>query len=91
MVTCPDLTAPPFGLAAPGLGGASAVADVGGVNNMEYVANTNKFHFDLEEVSQACGLPAALYVPWVVTLTCSVALEQPLHIQIVPVAKTTVS
>jgi hypothetical protein len=34
-------------LGCKGFGGNTAIADVGGVNNMEYVANNNKFHFDM--------------------------------------------
>jgi hypothetical protein len=60
VVKCPDLTQAPFHLAAAGLGGDTAIADVGGVNNMEYVANNNKFHFDLEHVAKASGIPTAL-------------------------------
>ena len=34
VVECPDLTAAPFGLAAPGLCGDARIADVGGVPNL---------------------------------------------------------
>jgi len=55
---CPDLTRPPFTLAAPGLGGRAAIADVGGQLNMHYKANNNKYHFDISELSKKMnGLP----------------------------------
>lgn len=44
VVTCPDLTAPPFGLVAPGLGGTPRLADVGGVPNLTPVPQTNKVY-----------------------------------------------
>jgi len=54
---CPDLSKPPYLLAASGINGRTAIADVGGVNNMEFIANNNKFHFDIKEISRNIGLP----------------------------------
>jgi len=54
---CPDLTREPFKLAAPGLSGKTAIADVGGQKNMHYLANHNKYHFDIKELSRNIGLP----------------------------------
>lgn len=44
---CPDLTQAPYGLAAPGLGGSPVLVDVGGVMNLQYVANRDNAHFDI--------------------------------------------
>jgi hypothetical protein len=57
VVNCPDLTKSPFKCASAGLGGHNAVADVGGVKNMEFLANNNKYHWDLNELSRVVGLP----------------------------------
>lgn len=54
---CPNLTEAPFKLAGAGLGGKSAIADVGGVNNMEYVANNNKFHFNIDKICESVEIP----------------------------------
>jgi len=55
--SCPDLTQPPYSLASPGFGGRTAIADIGGVLNVEYLQNTNKYHFDLHQISEKTKLP----------------------------------
>jgi len=57
IVTCPDLTKEPFKCAAPGLSGKNAIADVGGVKNMEFKVNNDKYHFDFKELSAIVGIP----------------------------------
>jgi hypothetical protein len=54
---CPDLTKEPFKLAASGLNGKTAIADVGGVKNMHYNENNNKYHFDIKDLNSSIGLP----------------------------------
>jgi len=54
---CPDLTKMPFKLAGAGLNGNTAVADVGGVINMEFLSLNNKYHYDVKELSKEVGLP----------------------------------
>jgi len=54
---CPDLTHPPYSLASPGLGGRSAIADIGGVLNMEFLKNNNIFHYDLNQIAKTTNLP----------------------------------
>lgn len=58
MAACPDLTQAPYGLAAPGLGGRPVLVDVGGVMNLQYVANRQNAHFDIgasPRVVARCG------------------------------------
>jgi len=62
VVPCPDLSQPPFNLAGEGLGGSTGIADVGGVMNMEYVANHNKYHWDLKTLSGRIGTPNAFWI-----------------------------
>jgi hypothetical protein len=58
VVPCPDLTKTPFKCASSGLCGSTAIADVGGTQNMHYVANHNKYHFEIKELSKIMtGLP----------------------------------
>jgi len=57
VINCPDLTKTPYKLASSGLGGKTAIADVGGVKNMEFLVNNNKFHFDIKDMSSTMGLP----------------------------------
>jgi len=40
----------------------TAIADVGGVANMGYVANNNKFHWELEEISSMVEIPGAFCI-----------------------------
>lgn len=47
VAACPDLTQAPYGLAASGLGGRPVLVDVGGVMNLQYVANRQNAHFDI--------------------------------------------
>lgn len=49
VAACPDLTQAPYGLAASGLGGRPVLVDVGGVMNLQYVANRQNAHFDIGE------------------------------------------
>ena len=55
VVDCPDLTAAPWKLALPGLGGEPCVADVGGVPNLIPTPNVEK-QYNLDTVAELCGL-----------------------------------
>uniref|UniRef100_A0A6B2LBM0 DUF1907 domain-containing protein n=1 Tax=Arcella intermedia TaxID=1963864 RepID=A0A6B2LBM0_9EUKA len=54
---CPDLKSPPFSLACSGFGGKTGLVDIGGVYNVEFVANHNKFHWDLTDITNVTNLP----------------------------------
>ncbi|XP_078588340.1 ester hydrolase C11orf54 homolog [Branchiostoma floridae x Branchiostoma japonicum] len=58
VVDCPDLTQPPFTLAAPGLCGSPRVADVGGVPYLIPSPQLDK-KFNLEQVAGQVDLPGA--------------------------------
>jgi hypothetical protein len=51
VIDCPDLTKPPFRLCFPGLGGKTAIADVGGPNNINYKEN-HLTTFKLKELAE---------------------------------------
>jgi len=53
VVQCPELGSL---LGCSGFGGKSAIVDVGGVNNMEYVDNNNKYHFDMKSIADQVGI-----------------------------------
>ena len=55
IVECPDLTAAPFGLAAPGIGGATRIADVGGVPNLTPKPKPEKV-YSLPRIMEMTGL-----------------------------------
>jgi hypothetical protein len=61
IVDCPNLTAPPFYLAAPGFGGSPKLVDVGGVPNLAPIVNKNKI-YDLAKVTKACKSPNAFVI-----------------------------
>jgi len=52
VIKCPELNE----IGCSGFGGNSCIVDVGGVNNMEYVVNTNKFHFDMKNIAEQVGI-----------------------------------
>lgn len=58
VVDCPDLTRPPWNLAAPGLGGSPRLLDIGGTGYLLPLADTTKL-FDLGEMASLVGLPGA--------------------------------
>ncbi|XP_004364337.1 ester hydrolase C11 [Capsaspora owczarzaki ATCC 30864] len=58
---CPDLTAAPYHLAAPGINGSPRLADVGGVPYLIPTANRNVL-FDLQEVATKVDLPGAFFI-----------------------------
>jgi len=58
VVDSPDLTKDPWSLAAKGLGGKPRIADVGGVDNLNYCENRDStFHY--EDIAKTVGLPNA--------------------------------
>ena len=61
VVSCPDLTQAPYGLAAPGLCGSPRVADVGGVPYLMPKVHLEKI-YDLPAVAQSIELPDAFIV-----------------------------
>ncbi|XP_003385232.1 PREDICTED: ester hydrolase C11orf54 homolog [Amphimedon queenslandica] len=56
VVDCPDLTSSPWQLAAPGLGGAPRLLDVGGVPYLMPLIQREKV-YDLAQVASLAGLP----------------------------------
>lgn len=56
---CPDLTLAPWCLAAPGLGGEPAVADVGGVPHLLPTPNIDK-QYNVGEVAKCCGMESGM-------------------------------
>jgi len=54
IVDCPDLTEAPFGIAAPGLGGATRIADIGGVPNLTPIPKPEKV-YSLPEILKLTG------------------------------------
>jgi len=60
VVPCPDLTQPPFKLA--GLGGSTGIADIGGVLNMEFLKNNNKYHWTFQELSKKLGISNGFWI-----------------------------
>jgi hypothetical protein len=61
VIECPDLTKPPFNLAAPGLCGNCRLLDVGGEPNLFYTKN-NYNAFNFEDVASAAELPKAFII-----------------------------
>lgn len=61
-VSCPDLTKPPYSLAAAGLGGRPVLVDVGGVMNLQYVANRRKAHFDIGSIARSIDRAEASFI-----------------------------
>jgi len=55
VVDCPDLSQPPFHLAASGLCGNPRITDVGGVPNLVPLVNRDKV-YNLEKVAEMCDL-----------------------------------
>eukprot|EP00116_Pleurobrachia_bachei_P006893 sb/3467155/ len=60
VVECPDLTEW-GGIAAPGLGGMSTIADVGGVPNLIPRPKVDK-EYSLPTIAQLCGIPEAVVI-----------------------------
>ena len=63
IVECPNLTEAPFGLAAPGLGGKTALADVGGVPYL--VPGPAKWRervYNLDHTASQVEIPGALVI-----------------------------
>ena len=61
VVECPDLSSAPFSLAAPGLGGSTRVADIGGVPNLTPVPKPEKV-YSLPEVLRLAGLENGIVI-----------------------------
>jgi hypothetical protein len=55
LAPCPNLTLPPFHLAAPGLCGQECIADIGGVPNLHPYPNLDK-KYDLLEITKGLDL-----------------------------------
>jgi len=56
VVKCPDLSKPPYSLASPSLS-VGSVINIGGVINMEFLQNNNKYHYDLKQIVKDVNLP----------------------------------
>eukprot|EP00123_Amoebidium_parasiticum_P015482 comp22995_c0_seq1/m.36616 comp22995_c0_seq1/g.36616 ORF comp22995_c0_seq1/g.36616 comp22995_c0_seq1/m.36616 type:complete len:303 (-) comp22995_c0_seq1:664-1572(-) len=60
-VDCPDLTQPPFYLAAPGICGQARLIDVGGPKYLTPLVNREK-NYNFPEIAALAGLPGAFII-----------------------------
>ena len=68
VVDCPDLTQPPWGLAAPGLGGSPRLLDVGGVPYLIPLVQRDRL-YDMRDYPALCEVDKSLIIgagaaPW---------------------------
>ncbi|EGD81676.1 hypothetical protein PTSG_02390 [Salpingoeca rosetta] len=61
VVDCPDLTAEPYHLAAPGISGSTRLVDVGGVPNLMPLVDRSKV-YNFKQVAKDIGLPGAFFI-----------------------------
>mmetsp|Transcript_27805 Transcript_27805/g.30899 ORF Transcript_27805/g.30899 Transcript_27805/m.30899 type:complete len:328 (-) Transcript_27805:24-1007(-) len=63
IVDCPDLSSPPWDLAAKGICGDNCILDVGGVKNMDYPINHVPLkQWDIEELAKRVGMPGGFFI-----------------------------